>query len=280
MSVKALSRGDQPRTAGRFRRIAHGLLAANAVGMFVFLYAPIVLLILFSFNDNEHALAVWSGFTLRWYEQLMRDPATGQALRNSLIVALASTAVSTVIGTMVALVMERYRFLGQTAFDALLYLPIIIPEVAMGLMLALFFGLMNIGLGLPTVIISHVAFNISFVAVVVRARLAGMGTTLEEAAQDLGANGLQTFWRITLPLMLPGIIAGALLAFTLSLDDYVITVFTFGPGSTTLPIRIFGMVKKGVSPDVNALSSLIMLAAMVLVVLSLTLQRGGGQEKH
>jgi len=275
MSARTWAREDRPRAAGRFRRIAHGLLAANAVWMFVFLYAPIVLLILFSFNDNAHALAVWSGFTLRWYDQLMKDPATGQALRNSLIVALASTAVSTIIGTMVALVMERHRFFGQTVFDALLYLPIIIPEVAMGLMLALFFGLMNIGLGLPTVIISHVAFNISFVAVVVRARLAGMGTTLEEAAQDLGANGLQTFWRITLPLMLPGIVAGALLAFTLSLDDYVITVFTFGPGSTTLPIRIFGMVKKGVSPDVNALSTLIMLAAMVLVVLSLVLQRGG-----
>ncbi|MGB9722652.1 MAG: ABC transporter permease [Chloroflexia bacterium] len=255
------------------RRLAHGLLTANAVWMYVFLYAPIVLLVIFSFNDNRHSLSVWRGFTLDWYAKLFQDAATGQALRNSLIVALASTAISTAIGTLLALVMERHRFLGKLAFEALIYLPIIIPEIAMGFMLVLFFVTARIPLGLPTVIISHCAFNISYVAVIVRARLAGMDTTLEEAAQDLGANGWQTFRRITLPLLSPGIIAGALLAFTLSLDDYVITFFTTGPGATTLPIRVYGMVKKGISPDVNALSSLMLGAAMVLVVLSLVLQR-------
>jgi len=255
------------------RRLAHGLLAANAVWMYLFLYAPIVLLVVFSFNNTRHSLSVWRGFTLDWYAKLFQDAATGQALRNSLIVALASTAISTAIGTLLALVMERRRFPGRLAFEALIYLPIIIPEIAMGFMLVLFFVTACVPLGLPTVIISHAAFNISYVAVIVRARLAGMDTTLEEAAQDLGANGWQTFRRITLPLLAPGIIAGALLAFTLSLDDYVITFFTTGPGATTLPIRVYGLVKKGISPDVNALSSLMLGAAMILVVLSLVLQR-------
>lgn len=255
------------------------LLAANAVWVYLFLYAPIVLLVVFSFNASR-SLAVWRGFSLQWYATLFQDAATGQALRNSLIVAVASTILSTIIGTLASLAMERYRFWGKMAFDALLYLPIIIPEIAMAIMLLLFFVSTHINLGLPTIIISHVAFNISFVTVVVRARLAGMNTTLEEAAQDLGANGWQTFWRVTLPLLLPGILAGGLLAFTLSIDDYVITFFTAGPGATTLPIRIYGMVKKGITPDVNALSSLMLLASMLLVILSLTLQRGGGREKR
>ena len=275
----------QPLPAGRRRRrhwsmarTAHVLLSANALWMYLFLYVPIALLVIFSFNNATHSLSVWQGFTFSWYEQLFRDAAVGQALRNSLVVALVSTVLSTMIGTLAALAMERYRFPGKMTFDALLYLPIIIPEIAMGVMLLLFFVLMGMDLGLPTIIISHVAFNISFVTVVVRARLAGLSTTLEEAAQDLGANGWQTFRRITLPLLMPGIFAGALLAFTISLDDYVITYFTAGPGATTLPIRIYGMVKKGISPDVNALSTLMLLAAMVLVVLSLVLQRGGDRK--
>jgi spermidine/putrescine transport system permease protein len=275
----------RPLPAGRWRRrrwsmarTAQVLLSANALWMYLFLYVPIALLVIFSFNNATHSLSVWQGFTLSWYEQLFRDAAVGQALRNSLIVALVSTVVSTIIGTLAALAMERYHFFGKVAFDALLYLPIIIPEIAMGVMLLLFFVLMGMDLGLPTIIISHVAFNISFVTVVVRARLAGLSTTLEEAAQDLGANGWQTFRRITLPLLMPGLFAGALLAFTISLDDYVITYFTAGPGATTLPIRIYGMVKKGISPDVNALSTLMLLAAMVLVVLSLVLQRGGDRK--
>ncbi len=267
LQPKKISRGIS------FRRLAHGLLAANAVCIYFFLYAPIILLIAFSFNNNRRSLSVWRGFTLDWYAQLFQDVATGQALRNSLIVAVASTVLSTIIGTLLALVMERHRFLGRMTFEALIYLPIIIPEIAMGFMLVLFFVTARIPLGLPTVIVSHAAFNISYVTVIVRARLAGMSTTLEEAAQDLGANHWQTFYRITMPLLAPGIIAGALLAFTLSLDDYVITFFTTGPGATTLPIRIYGMVKKGISPDVNALSSLMLGAAMVLVVLSLVLQR-------
>jgi spermidine/putrescine transport system permease protein len=181
-----------------------------------------------------------------------------------------------VFGTMVSLAMERHRFPGKMAFDALLYLPIIIPDIAMAVMLLLFFVLSKFGLSLLTIIISHVAFNISFVAVVVRARLVGFDRSLEEAAQDLGANELQTFWYVTLPLLMPGILGGALLAFTLSLDDFVITFFTAGVGSTTLPLRIYSMVKLGVTPEINAISTLLVLASMTLLLVSLFLQRKGG----
>ncbi len=272
--MSALAR--KPR-AGTFRVWARLFLPANAVAMYLFLYAPIVLLVIFSFNASRF-VSVWRGFTLDWYARLFADRAIVRALTNSLIVAFASTAISTAFGTLLALAMERHRFLGKMAFDALLYLPIIIPEISMAVMLLLFFVQASIPLGLSTIIISHVAFNISYVTVVVRARLAGCSVTLEEAAQDLGANGWQTFRRITLPLLLPGIVAGALLAFTLSLDDYVITAFTSGVGSTTLPVYVYGKVKTGITPDINALSSLMLMASMVLVVISLLLQRGEGRK--
>jgi spermidine/putrescine transport system permease protein len=247
----------------------HGILG------YIFLYAPIVILVVFSFNASRFS-SDWRGFTLQWYAQLFGHEAIGAALKNSLIVALSSTLISTVFGTMVAIAMERYNFWGKLPFDALLYLPIIIPDIAMAVMLLLFFVLVKMNLGLVTIIISHVAFNISFVAVVVRARLAYFDVTLEEAARDLYANEWQTFRRVTLPLIMPGILGGALLAFTLSIDDFVITFFTAGPGSTTLPLRIYSMVKLGVTPEINALSSMMLLVSMVLVFLSLMLQKGGG----
>lgn len=274
-AVSLKGRGGR-RRSWTIRRVANVLLSANALWMYIFLYAPILLLVIFSFNASRF-VSVWRGFSLDWYMQLFQNEAIGKALRNSLIVALASTGISTVFGTMVALVMERYAFVGKLPFDALLYLPIIIPDIAMAVMLLLFFVLTQIPLGLHTIVISHVAFNISFVTVVVRARLADFDMTLEEAAQDLGADGWQTFRRITLPLLMPGILAGALLAFTLSIDDYVITFFTAGVGSTTLPLRIYAMVKIGITPEVNALSAMMLLASMVLVALSLLLQRGGGR---
>jgi len=265
---------------GRTRKRRRGrwlnrLLALHGVLGYVFLYAPIVILVIFSFNASRF-VSDWRGFTLQWYTRLFGNEAIGAALRNSLIVAGASTLISTVFGTMVALAMERYNFWGKLPFDALLYLPIIIPDIAMAVMLLLFFVLARMNLGLVTIIISHVAFNISFVAVVVRARLAYFDVSLEEAAQDLYANEWQTFRLVTLPLIMPGILGGALLAFTLSIDDFVITFFTAGPGSTTLPLRIYGMIKMGVTPEINALSSMMLLASMALVFLSLMLQKGGG----
>ena len=266
------------RTARRGSRLGQliraGITASGIFGYF-FLYAPILILIIFSFNSSRF-VSSWEGFSFRWYGELFRDAAMGVALKNSLIVAVASTVISTVFGTMVSLAMERRRFPGKLAFDALLYLPIIIPDIAMAVMLLLFFVLSKFGLSLMTIIISHVAFNVSFVAVVVRARLVGFDRSLEEAAQDLGANELQTFWRVTLPLLMPGILGGALLAFTLSLDDFVITFFTAGVGSTTLPLRIYSMVKLGITPEINAISTLLLLASMSLLVLSVFMQRKGG----
>lgn len=263
---------DKPKRRGRW---SNRLLAAHGAAGYVFLYLPIVILIIFSFNASRYSGA-WRGFTLEWYRSLFSNEALGVALKNSLIVAGSSTLISTIFGTMVALAMERYRFRGRTALDAVLYLPIIIPDISMAVMLLLFFVLAQFQLGLITIIISHVAFDISFVAVVVRARLAFFDMTLEEAAQDLYADGWQTFRRITLPLIMPGILGGALLAFTLSIDDFVITFFTAGPGSTTLPLRIYSMVKLGVTPEINALSSMMILFSMILVSVSLILQKGGG----
>jgi spermidine/putrescine transport system permease protein len=261
---------------GRKRKIkwTDGLLKAHGIGGYLFLYLPIVILVIFSFNASKYSGA-WRGFTTDWYKTLFANEALGVALKNSLIVAGGSTLISTIFGTMVALAMERFKFRGKLLFDSLLYLPIIIPDIAMAVMLLSFFVLAHAQLGLITIIISHIAFNISFVAVVVRARLAFYDITLEEAAQDLYANEWQTFQHITFPLITPGIMAGALLAFTLSIDDFVITFFTAGPGSTTLPLRIYSMVKLGVTPEINALSTMMLLFSMSLVLVSLWLQRGG-----
>jgi spermidine/putrescine transport system permease protein len=251
-----------------------GITGSGIFG-YLFLYAPIIVLVLFSFNASRF-VTTWDGFSLRWYRELFQDQAMATALRNSLIVAVSSTLISTVFGTMVALAMERRKFVGKAAFDALLYLPVIIPDIAMAVMLLLFFVMVSFQLSLITIIISHVAFSISFVAIVVRARLVGFDRSLEEAAQDLGANELQTFWYVTLPLLMPGILAGALLAFTLSLDDFVITFFTAGVGSTTLPLRIYSMVKLGITPVINAISTLLLMVSMSLVLVSMFLQRRGG----
>ncbi len=272
-------------TSGRTERVARrgtvlgrlvrlGIGASGILG-FIFLYSPIVILVIFSFNSSRF-VTDWESFSFRWYGELFRDAALMAALKNSLIVAVISTIVSTLIGTMAALVMERHNFGGKLAMDALLYLPIIIPEIAMAVMLLLFFVLVRMTLSLGTVIIAHVAFSISFVTVVVRARLVGFDRRLEEAAQDLGANELQTFWHVTLPLLMPGILGGALLAFTLSLDDFVITFFTAGVGATTLPLRIYSMVKLGITPVINAVSTILVVASMGLLLLSLLLQRKGG----
>jgi spermidine/putrescine transport system permease protein len=279
MSATSAQRTQIKGAAQRGSRLGRAMQAfttGSGVFGFLFLYAPIVILVIFSFNASRF-VSDWAGFSLRWYEKLFEDAAMMTALRNSLIVAFVSTVISTLFGTMTALAMERYEFAGKLSLDALLYLPIIIPEISMAVMLLLFFVLSKIQLGLTTIIISHVAFNISFVTVVVRARLAGMDRRLEEAAQDLYANELRTFWHVTLPLMMPGVLAGALMAFTLSLDDFVITFFTAGVGSTTLPLRIYSMVKLGITPEINAVSTLMLAASMALVMVSLVLQsRGGG----
>jgi spermidine/putrescine transport system permease protein len=274
---------------------------------YIFLYAPIAILIVFSFNaatvtegGRVLSTSVWKGFTFNWYAELAQNTRIIDATYNTLVVAVASTLISTIIGTMAALAMERHNFFGKLAFDATLYLPIIIPDIVMALSLILFFVLINLGpwtlslsdqvaastilpeflakflvrlIRVTPIIIAHVAFNISFVAVVVRARLADFDRTLEEAAQDLYANEWQTFRRVTLPLIMPGIVGGALLAFTLSIDDFVITFFVSGPGATTLPVRVYSMIRIGVTPEVNAVSAVMLIVSIALLVISLALQR-------
>ena len=263
-------------------RVGKTLLWVNAVGSFVFLYAPIAILIIFSFNDSQLG-AEWKGFTLRWYGEMFNSPDVLNALKNSLIVAFSATFISTIIGTMTAIAMERFRFRLRTTYDGILYLPVIIPDIVMAIALLAFFSLSlqgvnaalgaNLRLGLGTVIIAHVAFNISFVAIVVRTSLRELDPAFEEAAQDLGADEWTTFRRITLPLILPGILGGALLAFTLSLDDFVITFFTTGPGGTTLPIEVFGRIRRAISPEINAISTLMVVMSMALIVVSQLVQR-------
>ncbi len=243
-----------------------------AIGVFLFLYLPIIVLVIYSFSGARN-VGVWDGFSTRWYAELLGDRALIAALRVSLWVALWSTLVATVLGTLAALALERYRFFGRLTFDTALYLPIIIPDIVMALSTLLFFVTFAVPLSRYTILVTHVAFNIAFVAVVVRARLAEMDSSLEEAAADLGANAWTTFRRVTLPILMPGIVSGALLAFTLSLDDFVITFIVAGPGSTTLPVRVYSMIKFGVTPEVNAISTLMLLGSTVLVVISLLLQR-------
>jgi len=266
-------------TRGGVQRI----LGLNAILVFVFLYAPIALLVVFSFNDNNN-VGIWTEPSLRWYGEMFSDRAVMNALRNSLVVALVATVVSTVIGTMLAISLERYRYRGRGFLDGLAYLPIIIPDVTMAVMLLIFFfqsfGILefitgvSLTTGLHTIILAHIAFNISFVAVVVRARLAQFDRSLEEAAADLYANRWRTFWKVTFPLILPGVAGGALLALTLSLDDVVVTQFVSGAGATTLPVYVFGLVRRGVTPLINAVSVVMLVASMVLVGISLGLQRG------
>ena len=262
--------------------VVQRLLGLQAWLVFLFLYAPIIVLIVYSFNDNRN-VGVWTRPSLRWYEAMLQDDNVLRSLRNSLVVALVSTIVSTILGTAAGLALERYRFRGQRAYDGLLYLPIIIPDVTMAVMLLLFFtqafAIVNgaigtrLNLGLTSISLAHIAFNISFVAVVVRARLGQMDAHLEEAASDLYANRWSTFRRVTLPLIMPGVAGGALLALTISLDDVVVTSFVTGPGSTTLPVYVFGLVRRGVSPLINAVSTVMLVASMILVGVSLGFQR-------
>lgn len=266
-------------------RIGNWLLGTNAALVFGFLYLPVVILILFSFN-NTRSVALFTGFSTEWYVALANNAELLDAARNSLLVGLITTVFATAIGTLTALAMDRYRFRLRTAFDANLYLPIVIPEIVMGIALLLFFNqalfpfLQNVfgiraSTGLHTITISHIAFDIPFVYVIVRARLADFDRTLEEAAADLGANEWTTFQRVTLPLLMPGIIGGALMAFTLSLDDYLITVFTKGIREQTMPLYIYSLVRRGVTPEINALSTALLIASIGLVGLSLTAQNGG-----
>ncbi|MBZ9712936.1 ABC transporter permease [Deinococcus multiflagellatus] len=259
----------------------HPLLAAWAWLVYAFLYLPILVLIVFSFNESRFG-AEWTGFTTKWYGVLLGRADVRAALGHTLQVALLSTLVSTVLGTLTGLGLWRYTSRARAALSTLLVLPIVIPDVVMGVMLLMFYAAVRAGLeragwtfdnGFWTVLLAHVTFQISYVALTVRSRLSGYGPELEEAARDLGASAWQSFWRVVLPLAWPGVLAGALLAFTLSLDDFVVTYFTSGSGFQTLPVLIYTNVKRGVTPDINALSTLLILVTVVAVLVANALLR-------
>ncbi|MGQ9903272.1 MAG: ABC transporter permease [Anaerolineae bacterium] len=263
-----------PQEPAERQRVRPGRLALVIITLltFAFLYVPIAILVVFSFNDARTG-AVWQGFTLDWYARLFRNNRLIDAALRSLIIATVSTAGSVVIGTLTALAMERYRFRSKTFWDGLLYMPVIVPEIVAGVSLLLFFATAGIERGFLTLAVSHIAFSMPFVYLTVRARLADFDLSIEEAAKDLGADEWTTFIRITLPLLMPGIVSGALLAFTLSMDDFIISFFVTGRGWDTLPIYIWSALKRGVTPEVNAVSAMLLLFSATLVVASLILQR-------
>ena len=246
-------------------QFGRGPLVAWTTGLgLAFLYIPIIILIIYSFNASKFS-SRWGGFSLQWYQVMLEDRALWQAMRNTLIIATANSGISTVLGTLAALGLKRYQGKWGHTLHNLLHLPIIIPDIVQGVALLMLFVFLNMTLGLSSVILAHASFSISFVALVVLARLENFDTRIEEAAIDLGANRFQVFWLVLLPNIYPGIIAGALLAFTLSVDDFVITFFTSGVGSTTLPLKIYSMIKFGITPEINAVSTLLVTFSILAV---------------
>jgi len=247
-------------------------VAPTAAFVFAYLYLPIFILIAFSFNENRLA-TIWTGFTFDWYSVALNNSDMIRAARNSLIVASSATFIATLAAIMAALCMTRERFRRQQAVNAVIALPLIVPEIVTAVATLLFFVIIGIRLGLLTVIIAHPVFSIPFAYLPIRARLQGMDPRLEEAASDLYADPWRTFRRITLPLLWPGILSGAMLAFIISLDTFVITYFVAGAGATTLPVYIFGMIRIGITPEVNAVSALMLLISITFVTLSFLVGR-------
>ena len=239
--------------------------------VFAFLYLPIIVLVVFSFNSSEMNI-LFENFTLDWYKNLFQNTNLIEVFKITIIIALTSTVVSTIIGTISAVGLHKYNFPFKNLINKLIYIPIVIPEIVLGISLLSIYTLMKLELGMTTLILSHIAFSIPYVIVSVKSTLSTLAYGYEEAAQDLGANTLKTFFYITLPLIKPGVISGATLALTLSLDDVVISYFTAGPGSNTLPLHIYSIIKTGITPDVNALSSLMLLVIIIILTTSAVIQ--------
>lgn len=234
--------------------------------VFIFLFLPIMVIAFFSFNDSNLNI-VFEGFTLEWYKTLFENTYLLESLKNTLIVAFISTSVSTIIGTLSAIALDEYDFHFKGFLNKLLYIPIVIPEIVMGISLLSTYTLFKIDLGMGTIILSHIAFSIPFVIVSVRTSLDSLNKNLYDVASDLNAPRGRTLWEVIIPSILPGILSGALLAFTLSLDDVVISYFTAGPGSNTLPLYLYSIIKTGVTPDVNALATLMILTILIIMTI-------------
>jgi spermidine/putrescine transport system permease protein len=254
----------------------HGgtVLGLETILIYLFFYTPIAVMIALSFNDSKFAI-VWQGFTIKWWVSLfsgeivagVNPTAAWLALQNSLLIAAVTVIVSTTFGTMLALALTRYEFPGKSMLQGVTYMPIIIPSVVLGIALLLFFSFVGMTTGVGTAIIGHIAFDISYVTIIVLARLRSFDRTLEEAAKDLGAQEFETFRWVTFPVIKPGIIAGALLGFAISFDDYVVTFFIIG-NDNTLPIFFFGMVRQGISPGVNVIATAILVLTFIFVGLA------------
>lgn len=241
-----------------------------ALLVYLFLYLPLTVVVIYSFNDSR-LNAEWVGFTWRWYEVLFQDEEMIQAAVNSILIAVGASFIATLLGTMAGIAIHRYKL---KALPFLVITPVAMPEILLGVSLLLFFiQVLHLTLGLLSVLVAHITFCVGFVAIVVRARLAGMDESIFEAARDLGATPWQTFRLVTLPLILPAVIAGALMSFTLSIDDFVITFFTAGVGVSTLPLQIYSMIKIAVTPEVNAVSTLLMLVTLGMILLAARLDK-------
>lgn len=236
-----------------------------ALLIFAFIYLPIVVMVVFSFNDQRNNY-YWNGFTLEWYKVLFTESDLLQYLINSLIVAIVATVISIIVGVLGAMGLMRFEFKLKQAINSSLYIPIVIPEVVLGISLLMLYDMANFPLGLMSMILAHATFCIPFVVIIMRGRMSGMDMSVEEASQDLGANRMTTFFRVTLPMLVPGILSSAFMSFTLSIDDVIISNFVSGPYSTTLPVKILSMVKVGLKPEVNALTSIMVLVLILGII--------------
>ncbi len=239
-------------------------------------YLPIFIVVIFSFNDSKLPVA-WKGFTLRWYETLFRDAALMEALWNSILLGVLSCLFAAVIGTLGAIGMARVHYKSKGMMEYLSMIPMIVPEIILAMVFMVFFALLGLPAGMVTLVISHTAFCIPYVFMMVKARLVGIDKSLEEAARDLGASPARTFWDITLPLILPAVLSGCILAFAMSFDDVVISLFVTGPTTSTLPIKVYTQLKTGVTPEINALCTMIL--AVILIGMSLFFLLTGKKEK-
>ena len=274
--ARSLNRKSANARADRITELFEPAIRTWTALVYVFLFLPIAVVVFFSFNASR-LVEIWTGFSFKWYAIAWTDPSILDALRTSLVVAFLNAALATLFGTLAAIGMQRVGRRTRTAFELMVYGTIVTPEIVIAIASLLFFVTINVDLGIQTIVITHVVYNTSIVALIVRARLIGMDRTLEEAAADLGANPIQTLRKITIPLLYPAILAGALLAFTFSFDDFVLTFFVSGATSTTLPLKIFSMLRFGISPAVNSVATVMLVVTLTCIFAASIIVRRNGR---
>ena len=247
-------------------RTSPRLLSIGCGAVYLFMYLPLLVLVVYSFTPTEYGVA-WEGFTLKWYVAVFNNKYIQDALKVSLMIAIPTVIISTAIGTITAFTLYRYKFMGRALYQGALYVPLVMPDLVIGISLLLFYTSISLDLGILTILLAHISFSIPLTTLVIIARMQRLDRTLEDAAMDLGADEWTTMWKVTLPQLMPGILAAALLTFPWSFNDFVITFFVSGVGSSTLPLRVYSMIRLGVSPMVNALGTLIIVAPLIIVII-------------